>query len=162
MNPETQKSLTTLRDEAYENAKAHGFHDVGRTVGDAMMLFVQRSPRRSKHTVRVIGSTKFGMRAQSHAVCLARWLTSSFVCSISAVSTTSISSTLFSRRWLTTRVDRLSMAKCFDATNMNEHEERISQLARRAKEIAKEDGRDFVCVLDIAKARAEEKKASKT
>src|SRR5277367_4101704 len=32
------KTLTTLRDEAYENARAHGFHDVNRTVGDAMML----------------------------------------------------------------------------------------------------------------------------
>lgn len=37
-NFDRAKTLTTLRDEAYENAKAHGFHDVGRTVGDAMML----------------------------------------------------------------------------------------------------------------------------
>jgi NTP pyrophosphatase (non-canonical NTP hydrolase) len=32
------KSLNDLRDEVYANAKAHGFHDVGRTVGDALML----------------------------------------------------------------------------------------------------------------------------
>jgi NTP pyrophosphatase (non-canonical NTP hydrolase) len=31
-------SLNGLRDEAYENAKVHGFHDVKRTVGDALML----------------------------------------------------------------------------------------------------------------------------
>ena len=31
-------SLSKLRDEAYENARAHGFHDVPRTVGDAMAL----------------------------------------------------------------------------------------------------------------------------
>jgi len=32
------RSLNELRDEAYANAKAHGFHDVKRTVGDALML----------------------------------------------------------------------------------------------------------------------------
>jgi NTP pyrophosphatase (non-canonical NTP hydrolase) len=32
------KTLNDLRDEVYENARAHGFHDVGRTVGDALML----------------------------------------------------------------------------------------------------------------------------
>lgn len=32
------KGLNVLRDEAYENAKAHGFHDVNHTVGDSMML----------------------------------------------------------------------------------------------------------------------------
>ncbi len=31
-------TLNMLRDEAYENARAHGFHDVKRTVGDALML----------------------------------------------------------------------------------------------------------------------------
>lgn len=34
----TSKTLNVLRDEVYENAKAHGFHDVGRTVGDGLML----------------------------------------------------------------------------------------------------------------------------
>ncbi len=33
-----KRTLTALRNEAYDNAKAHGFHDVSRTVGDAMML----------------------------------------------------------------------------------------------------------------------------
>jgi NTP pyrophosphatase (non-canonical NTP hydrolase) len=33
-------SLNALRDAAYENAKAHGFHEVKRTVGDAIMLIV--------------------------------------------------------------------------------------------------------------------------
>jgi NTP pyrophosphatase (non-canonical NTP hydrolase) len=32
------KSLNVLRDEIYANAKAHGFHSVGRTVGDSLML----------------------------------------------------------------------------------------------------------------------------
>jgi len=36
--PAEKRTLTALRDEAYDNAKAHGFHDVSRTVGDAMML----------------------------------------------------------------------------------------------------------------------------
>lgn len=31
-------TLNSLRDEVYENARAHGFHDVGRTVGDGLML----------------------------------------------------------------------------------------------------------------------------
>lgn len=31
-------ALNKLRDEIYENAKAHGFHDVKRTVGDGLML----------------------------------------------------------------------------------------------------------------------------
>lgn len=31
-------TLNDLRDEVYENARAHGFHDVGRTVGDGLML----------------------------------------------------------------------------------------------------------------------------
>jgi NTP pyrophosphatase (non-canonical NTP hydrolase) len=30
--------LNDLRDEIYENARAHGFHDVNRTVGDGLML----------------------------------------------------------------------------------------------------------------------------
>jgi len=33
-----KRTLNALRDEAYDNAKAHGFHDVSRPVGDAMML----------------------------------------------------------------------------------------------------------------------------
>jgi NTP pyrophosphatase (non-canonical NTP hydrolase) len=39
-NQVLDRTLTALRDEAYDNAKAHGFHDkdVRRTVGDAMML----------------------------------------------------------------------------------------------------------------------------
>jgi NTP pyrophosphatase (non-canonical NTP hydrolase) len=32
------ETLNRLRDEVYANAKAHGFHDVGRTVGDGLML----------------------------------------------------------------------------------------------------------------------------
>ena len=32
--------LNGLRDAAYGNARAHGFHDVGRTVGDGLMLLV--------------------------------------------------------------------------------------------------------------------------
>jgi len=32
------RALNDLRDEIYENAKAHGFHDVNRTVGDGLML----------------------------------------------------------------------------------------------------------------------------
>lgn len=33
-----EASLNGLRDEAYGNAKAHGFHDNGHTVGDGLML----------------------------------------------------------------------------------------------------------------------------
>lgn len=33
-----EASLNGLRDHAHGNAKAHGFHDVKRTVGDALML----------------------------------------------------------------------------------------------------------------------------
>jgi len=32
------KSLNTLRDAAYDNAKAHGFHDQPRTMGDGIAL----------------------------------------------------------------------------------------------------------------------------
>jgi len=32
------KTLNVLRDEVYENARVHGFHDVERTVGDSLML----------------------------------------------------------------------------------------------------------------------------
>jgi len=38
MTLKTMVNLNTLRDEVYENAKAHGFHEVGRTVGDSLML----------------------------------------------------------------------------------------------------------------------------
>jgi NTP pyrophosphatase (non-canonical NTP hydrolase) len=38
MSLKTLVNLNTLRDEAYENARVHGFHEVKRTVGDAMML----------------------------------------------------------------------------------------------------------------------------
>jgi NTP pyrophosphatase (non-canonical NTP hydrolase) len=39
-NDEAVRGLNALRDAAYENAKAHGFHEVKRTVGDAIMLIV--------------------------------------------------------------------------------------------------------------------------
>lgn len=38
MTIKTMLNLNTLRDEVYENAKVHGFHEVKRTVGDGLML----------------------------------------------------------------------------------------------------------------------------